>query len=160
MEGKSSVLVDESLEIEWIRILQGSQYNKCEGVSIHHMSNEKEYKFESIMPEYTSYEISYLLNEKLSKFHDIDELCKHYDVDKEVLQVILRGPKLLSLEMYKVASKILEKPIEELTEIKMSNMKTSFRKSEKCLIEDIKEDLDLANMMFNEMVINAKINIS
>lgn len=122
------------------------------------MNDEEEYEFENAMPKYTSYEIAYLLNEKLLKFKNIKELCTKYDVNEKLLQTILKKPKLLSLEMYKVASKILEKPIKELTLIEISSVKTSFRKSEKCSIVDIKSDLDLANMLFNEIVINAKIN--
>jgi hypothetical protein len=115
------------------------------------------YKSETIIPKYTSYEIVCLINKELSK-SNIDEICKKNNIDKETLEVILKGPKILSLEMYKIVSKILKKSIKELTKIDTIDVKTSFRKSKKCSIDDIKKDLDLANMLFNEIIINAKLN--
>lgn len=68
-------------------------------------------------PKYFSYELVTMVKEKVDKFNSVSECAKHYKVDEELLEVILKNPAILSYDMYKLIGVILDKTIKELTEL-------------------------------------------
>lgn len=68
-------------------------------------------------PKYFSYELVTMVKEKVNKFNSIKECAEHYKVDEELLKVVLKNPLVLSYDMYKLISVILNKTIKELTEL-------------------------------------------
>lgn len=68
-------------------------------------------------PKYFSYELVTMVKEKVDKFNSVDECAKHYKVDEKLLKVILKNPAILSYDMYKLISVMLDKTIKELTEL-------------------------------------------
>lgn len=58
-----------------------------------------------------------MVKEKVDKFNSTKECAEHYNVNEELLKVVLRNPLVLSYDMYKLISVILNKTIKELTEL-------------------------------------------
>lgn len=71
--------------------------------------------------KYTSCELIKMIIEKeninVLDNKDINRVVKKYELNEEKFRVLLSFPNILSYEMYKMISKILNKSIKELTEI-------------------------------------------
>lgn len=123
------------------------------------MTDRNKYIIESQRPQYTSYEITRQIKKAVSEYGGIDEIKDKFNVDIEIVKSILNNPKLFSLKMYKVASKILEKTLEELTNIQIDKLQPDFRKCRDCETESVYQELKLANIIFDEIIINKKMNV-
>lgn len=110
------------------------------------------------IPRYTTYEISGLLRKKMKNVTNVEEYCERNSIDKELLKVMLKETKVFSFEMYTIAGQILNMTIDELTVAEDSSIQKKFRKKLKCENIDIKDELAIAEFLFNEIVINAKLN--
>lgn len=117
----------------------------------------EEYILENAIPKFTVNNIVQMINEKL-KNSNKEEYCKNNNIDYDMLNDILLEPNFMSYNMYVIASKILNKTIDELTELKESKKTVNFRKLKNCNIEEITTDLDFAKLLFDEIIINAKLN--
>ncbi|MBE6049827.1 MAG: hypothetical protein E7214_03975 [Clostridium sp.] len=104
---------------------------------------------------YTSYELISSVEEKINEYKSIEEFNKIYRIDEQVLKEMLRRPKILTFEMYKIISKILGKTIKELTEVEKDTIITQFRGNEE--YENTKDIVELANNIFDEIIINLKL---
>lgn len=78
------------------------------------MNNASSEVFE--IPKYTTHEISNLVSKQVHEFKGVEGLCKALNIDKQLVRVILSSPKVFSVEMYDIASKILNKSFDELTD--------------------------------------------
>ena len=71
--------------------------------------------------KYTSCELIKMIIEKeninVLDNKDINRVVKKYELNEERFRTLLNFPNILSYEMYKMISKILNKSIKELTEI-------------------------------------------
>lgn len=110
------------------------------------------------IPRYTTYEISNLLRLKLNQITNVEEYCRTNLINKDLLAVMLEETKIFSVEMYEIAGQILNMTLDDLTAVEDSSVQTKFRKKSKCSSIDIKEEIELADLLFNEIVINAKLN--
>lgn len=105
--------------------------------------------------KYTSYELVNEVKKIVDKYTNVKECAEHYKISEELIQSILKKPRILTLEMYKVISLMLNKSIKELTEIENISLLPQFRglKEE----EEVEELLEFANNIFEEIIINSKL---
>lgn len=105
--------------------------------------------------KYTSYELVNSVRDVMHEYTSIKDFAKNYDVDEEIIIKILKNPSVLSYDMYKAISIILNKSIKELTEIEDVSLYPQFRglKDE----NGIKELVEYANNIFEEIIINSKL---
>ncbi|WP_369325836.1 helix-turn-helix domain-containing protein [Clostridium perfringens] len=113
-------------------------------------------------PAYTKYEISKEIKEKrnsmgLSK----EEFANKYDIEVKTIQIIEEARKNFNVRIYNACSKILGKSIKELTKFDEEDLDLciSFRKDCKEIKEKEKKTIDIANHLFNEMVMQYKTNV-
>lgn len=118
--------------------------------------NDK-YVIESSIPKYTVNNIVIMIKDKLKNINK-EEYCKNHDIDYDMLKDILLEPNFMSYNMYVTASRILDISIDELTVFDETKKTINFRKLKNCSTEDITSDLDFAKLLFNEIIINAKLN--
>lgn len=113
-------------------------------------------------PAYTKYEIAKLIREKRCKSNlTSDEFAEKYDTDPSIIECIEKAQRNFNMNIYNICSKILNKSIKELTRFDEEELELnlSFRK-EGSVAEDKEaiETVNMANFLFNEMVMQQKLN--
>ncbi|AYE35328.1 hypothetical protein [Clostridium septicum] len=105
--------------------------------------------------KYTSYELVREVKKIVDKYNNVEECAKHYKVSEELIKNILKNSRILTFEMYKVISLMLNKSIKELTEIENVSLIPQFRglKEE----EQVEDLIEFANNIFEEIIINSKL---
>ncbi|EPB8146018.1 hypothetical protein [Clostridium perfringens] len=119
---------------------------------------------ESKFLKYTSNELINKVIEKeninVIKDEDINRVVEKYELNKEQFKKLLNFPNILSYEMYQIISKILNKSIKELTEIKTIELKVDYRRTN---IEsesgEVKNLLVFANSIFEEIISVKRLKI-
>jgi len=108
-------------------------------------------------PAYTKYELSNLVKNK--RRHEImtkEQFAIKYNVNLSLLNEIEQAECAFNVPMYRACSEILQKPIAELTAIITDNMdKVDFRASD--ISDGVKQTLETANLIFDEILMQLKI---
>jgi hypothetical protein len=101
-------------------------------------------------PAYTNNEIANLFKSKfLSEGKTFENISKEYMISSQTIQYMLTDKCHYSFEMLKFASKYLEIPYMELTQILEDDNKFSCRTDKD---ENSDELFNIINFMFNEMI--------
>lgn len=111
-------------------------------------------------PLYTSYELSKLVKDMRIR-EDIDEaeFASRHGISIELLQRIEEGNSTFSPKLYRVCGKILGLSTEELlSEITDDVDAANFRLNVND--DNVQETFNLANMLFNEIIMQEKIGIN
>lgn len=90
-----------------------------------------------------------------------EEFANKYDIEVKTIQIIEEARKNFNVRIYNACSKILGKSIKELTKFDEEDLDLciSFRKDCKEIKEKEKKTIDIANHLFNEMVMQYKTNV-
>ena len=106
-------------------------------------------------PKYTKYEISKMVKEKLNNSSlTKEEFINQNGIEQKIFDQILQAQVSFSKEILEVCSKILDKSIFEL----ISNDEDkgfAFRSEE--ISENTIKTVDIANLLFNEIIMQDKI---
>lgn len=107
-------------------------------------------------PRYTKYEISKLVNQKFqdSKL-SISDFCKQFDIEERVLNDILAAKRSFNKMILTKSSMILGIDVKELLSEDVDTS-PAFRSEE--LKEDTIETINIANLLFNEIIMQDKIS--
>lgn len=110
-------------------------------------------------PVYTSYELSKKIKDKrTSEGLDVRDFASKYNVSLEMLCQIEEGSCSFSPKIYKVCGQILDLTSEELlSEINDDTEAANFRSNGND--DNVQCTFDLANMLFNEIIMQKKIGI-
>jgi transcriptional regulator with XRE-family HTH domain len=109
-------------------------------------------------PRYTRYEMGEELYQKrINLGKSIEQVSKEYSISVEKLNFMEEGKIALSFKDYKFLSEFTSIPFEELMSSQIDSAMLSFRtKDEKD--SSILEAIELADNIFNDFVMQAKIN--
>lgn len=105
---------------------------------------------------YTRYELSSLVKRKRADMNmNIVDFASFYDISVKYLKEIEICHRLFNVEMYEICMKVLDMSFEEiLAEDKDEDVVTEFPN------EEIKQAYELANVIFQEMVMQEKISVN
>ncbi len=112
---------------------------------------------------YTKYEISNMVKQKRKKLGlSIEEFADKFGVKESVVYDIEEAKRSFNVEMYKTCSTILDITLDELLSKDIDEPLTiKFRKNiSNTDDKSINETVELANMLFHEMVVQHKMNVS
>lgn len=108
-------------------------------------------------PRYTKYEISKLVKERLQKSDlKLSEFCKGYSINEKTIIDICEAKISFNKDILSVCSMILEKSMEELLSEDIDEGLPAFRSKE--INEITAESCNLANILFNEIIMQNKIH--
>lgn len=103
--------------------------------------------------KYTKYEISKLVKDKFKQSNlSKDEFCKEFNITKEMLESILTTKTSFDKRILRNASIILNKSIYELVSKEQDSCITVKFKT-----EEAKATFELANLLFDEIIMQDKI---
>lgn len=108
-------------------------------------------------PKYLDDEITDLVINIINK-KGIKLLGEELDIDPERINIFLERPKIYTLEMYEIASKITEISLDDLLEIEKYDIKPNFRKEDECDVSSIMEFINDANILFDEIINCKRLN--
>lgn len=110
-------------------------------------------------PAFTKYELSKKIKEKrVASGLSIEEFSKKYDIPVSLLVSIEEAKRCFNVPMYEACSKILEMDLDELLKTDQEDLCcTNFRSRE--VNDSTWETVRIANILFNEMVMQHKISI-
>lgn len=108
-------------------------------------------------PVYTSYELSKMVRDKRKEEQlSVSEFALKYGVADEILEEIERGISSFSPKVYKVCGNILNLSSEQLLAEDVDDEgTTNFRASDGG--KRVEATFDVANMLFNEIIMQRKI---
>ena len=107
----------------------------------------------SISFKYTKYEISKLVKDKFKQSNlSKDEFCKEFNITKEMLESILVAKISFSKKILNICAIILDKSVSELISQEQDSCITVKFKT-----EEAKATFELANLLFDEIIIQDKI---
>lgn len=108
-------------------------------------------------PKYTKYEISKLVKDKFEKSNlSKDTFCEELNITKEMLESILTAKRSFNKKVLNICAIILDKSVSELIS-QEEDSAIAFRSGE--TNENTKETCELANSLFNEIIMQEKIFI-
>jgi transcriptional regulator with XRE-family HTH domain len=109
-------------------------------------------------PKYTRYELAKMVKELRESLGLLpDEMAENYGITSALLNKIEGATRLFNVAMYKAVSSILEIPVEALLEKETDDLTTvSFRADEQS--SKVEETVRLANMLFDEIIMQEKIS--
>lgn len=108
-------------------------------------------------PKYLDDEITDLVINIISK-KGIESLTKELDLDPKHIDIFLKKPKIYTLEMYEIASRITEISLDDLLEIEEHDIKPNFRKEDECEMDSVMEYINDANILFDEIINCKRLN--
>ena len=108
-------------------------------------------------PAYLDDEITDLVIDKIQK-KSVELLAEELDLDPKNIEVFFKRPQIYTLEMYEIASKIIEIPLEDLLRIEKCNIEVNFRKEDECEIDSIMGFINEANILFDEIINCKRLN--
>lgn len=111
---------------------------------------------------YTKYELSNMIKEKRSELNlDIEQFSEKYDISTKVILAIEEAKRSFNVIMYKACCRILDMNIDEiLRKDSEEQLNISYRKNGSDETDDFaNETVELANIIFNEMVMQRKYNV-
>jgi transcriptional regulator with XRE-family HTH domain len=109
-------------------------------------------------PKYTPYELSSLVKNKRQQ-ENLDQFnfAKRYDIEIQSLIEIEEIKQSFSPNLYIACCKILNMSIVDIIEIEKDDLScVSFRASTKS--DNMQKTVDLANFLFNEIIMQKRIN--
>ena len=111
-------------------------------------------------PVYTSYELSKKVRDKREKSGlNISDFSAEYGIDSELLVAIENANRSFSPKMYKACGKILDLTIDELLEEIVDDEKSaSYRATDNS--KYVQGTFEMANRLFNEIIMQKKIGIN
>ncbi|WP_039930625.1 hypothetical protein [Turicibacter sp. HGF1] len=112
-------------------------------------------------PKYTISELSQMVIVKRKMLNEsISEMAKRLALDEDLIMEIEQSPRFFNVNSYKACSQILEIPIVQMLEKEIEEpVSISYRQKEiGCGNEETSKTIELANIIFQEMVIQHKIN--
>jgi len=114
---------------------------------------------DSERPKYTRYELAKMVIEKRSQLGlSTEEFAKKFGIETRLLTSIEAASRSYNVVMYKAISKILDMTTDELIMRDKDNLASiSFRTKD--LNNDIEETVKMANLLFDEMVMQEKIGV-
>ena len=110
-------------------------------------------------PVYTQFELSYLIKKKffINNFYDADKIAIKYNIPKNILQEIYQGKISFGPIHYKTCCKLLNLNIKDI--IKEYD-DTNFKNNQKIFKDEkMTSTVLMANMLFNEIIMQSKISI-
>lgn len=109
-------------------------------------------------PRYTRFELAKLVQERRKELNlSIDEVSKNYDVEVSFWQSIESGSRAFNVKVYKIIGDFLNMSKDEMLAKDVDNIDSlSFRTSDENNPE-IQEAIQIANIVFDEMVMQEKI---
>lgn len=108
----------------------------------------------SISFKYTKYELSKLVKDELEKSNlSKEEFCKEFNITKEMLESILVAKISFSKKILNICAIILDKSVSELISKEQDFCITFEFENE----EEIKATFELANLLFDEIIMQDKI---
>ena len=111
-------------------------------------------------PVYTSYELSKKVRDKREKSGlNISDFSAEYGIDSELLVAIENANRSFSPKMYKACGKILDLTTDELLEEIVDDEKSaSYRATDNR--KYVQGTFEMANRLFNEIIMQKKIGIN
>lgn len=110
-------------------------------------------------PRYTKYEISSMVKKKRKKENlSIIDFAVRHGISEMTLVQVEEAKRSFNVSIYKACSKILDIPIKELLALD-KDKEICYRKEDLCSQQKVKDTIDLANTIFNEMVMQRKMNV-
>ena len=110
----------------------------------------------STRPRYTKYEISKLVKDKFEKSNlSKEEFCKEFNITKEMFESILNAKVSFNKKILNICAIILDKSVSELISKEQDSCITFEFENE----EETKTTFELANLLFNEIIMQDKISI-
>ncbi|MGD6803950.1 helix-turn-helix domain-containing protein [Rossellomorea aquimaris] len=112
-------------------------------------------------PKYTRYELAKLVKQKRVKDGlSIDEASSKYNVEESFWSGIENATRVFNVKVYNIIGSFLNMTKEELLSKETDDLTfVSYRTNDESLAE-IKEAVDIANVIFNEMVMQEKMGSS
>lgn len=106
--------------------------------------------------KYTKYELSKMVKNKFNNSNlTLEEFANKYNTSTKIINYIFEAKISFNIRIMKCISNILEIPIKELVKEEYDNIDSNLGKYS----NDIKYTYDIANKIFNEIIIQHKINI-
>lgn len=111
-------------------------------------------------PKYTRYELGEMVREKRIKLNlSIVEVAENFQVEESLWESIENASRSFNVRIYKLIQDFLEMPKEELLAKDVDDFSLlSFRKNKENH-DEIQEAFEIANKIFDEMVIQKKIGV-
>lgn len=109
-------------------------------------------------PVYTSYELSkQIKNKRREENMNVREFAMKYQVSEKIIEQIEDGTRSFSPQLYKACAKILELSLEQILEEDIDNLDiVNYRTTENN--SGILDTVELANTIFNEVIMQKKIS--
>lgn len=108
-------------------------------------------------PKYTKYEISKLVRHKFQNSNlSENNFCKEYDVDVSTFKDILIAKRSFNKRILTISARILGKDIKELISEDVDTL-PGFRSDDE-INKDTIESFNIANLLFNEIIMQEKIS--
>lgn len=106
--------------------------------------------------KYTKYELSKMVKNKFNNSNlTLEEFANKYNTSTKIINYIFEAKISFNIRIMKCISNILEIPIKELVKEEYDNIDSNLGKYS----NDIKYTYDITNKIFNEIIIQHKINI-
>lgn len=111
-------------------------------------------------PVYTSLELSNMVKKKrMREGLSHEDFAIMYNVEEVVLQQIEEGKQSFGPQLYKACGRILELSIDEITKVEQDDIGCAgFRVSADS--QHTRHTIDLANYLFNEIIMQKRISVS
>ncbi len=111
-------------------------------------------------PVYTSLELSNMVQKKRIKEElSQADFSNKYNVEEVVLQQIEEGRQCFGPQLYKACGRILELSVEEITKMEQDDFSCAgFRATADS--QHTRNTINLANYLFNEMIMQKRISVS
>lgn len=107
-------------------------------------------------PAYTKYELAKLVKDKrVNEYRTKEQFAEQYNISVDLLESIENANRAFNVPMYEACSLILGKSIDELTAIIIDKENHDYRANQ--LSEEVKNTVDLANIIFSEIAIQYKL---
>ena len=108
----------------------------------------------STRPRYTKYKISKLVKDKFEKSNlSKEEFCKEFNITKEMFESILNTKVSFNKKILNICAIILDKSVSELISKEQDSCITFEFENE----EEIKATFELANLLFDEIIMQDKM---
>lgn len=111
-------------------------------------------------PVYTSYELSAQVRDKRKMDGlTLQAFANNHNISIDILEQIEEGTRSFSPQLYKVCAKILDLSIDDLIEENIDDLSVvNFRTTDNS--EGISDTFNLANKLFNEIIMQQKIGVN
>lgn len=114
----------------------------------------------NVRPKYTRYELGKLVRlEREMKGLTISEISKSFSVEPSFWESIESGSRVFNVKIYTIIESFLNKPMAELLEKEYDNLELISFRAQDNKSREIIDAIEIANMIFHEVVIQEKISV-